>query len=99
MVPSVSHPEKTLTIKLEQTELSNAGNVMVLTIQNPFDRALKYHADIARLDQDKEMQTSTCPVMAKLLSSESWPEPIFSINLQGLHLVASDSPEAGTCSY
>jgi hypothetical protein len=106
LVPSVTHPEKTLVMKLEQVDTNDnsisGGHMMMFTIHNPFGRDLKYHAGIMPLDQpraeDQVYKTSTCPVMANIMASENWPEPIFQIVVGEFHFPDPKSSEAGTCS-
>lgn len=76
-VPSVSHPEKTLTIKLEQTP----GGGMILTTSNPFKRALKFKMGMMPLEKPELYNTSSCPVRGGMQTFEQWPYPLFQVVL------------------
>jgi hypothetical protein len=52
VVDVVSHPERTLFVKLEQTDDS-----MLLTIRNPFKRMLKFSMAIMPLDNEHLLKT------------------------------------------
>jgi hypothetical protein len=57
-------------------EFKKDDQLLMLTVQNPFPKALRYRA-AARLKGRKEyVETSIIPVMAGLLSFESWQDPI-----------------------
>ena len=101
LVPAIVHPEKTLTLKLEQTSLGSAGNNMVFTVQNPFSKPVKYHAGLMPLDapEDAAYKTSTCPVIANISGFETWPEPIFQLVLSDFHMLEPDSKESGLCVF
>jgi len=105
MVDSVTHPEKTIVMQLEQVAMDNipGGHMMIFTINNPFDLNMKYHAEMMPLDMPPGrkqgfFKTSTCPVMAKISGSESWPEPIFQLMLSDFHFPDPASAEGSTCS-
>jgi hypothetical protein len=76
-VDTLSHPEKTITAKLEQSD--DGG--MLLVVNNPFANALKFSMGMMPLDQDKLLKTSSCPVVAGGKIFETWPFPIFQIVL------------------
>lgn len=107
LVQSVTHPDKTLVMKLEQLDFDDksvsGGHMMTFTINNPFGRDLKYHAGIMPLDvppgrESGLFKTSTCPVMAKLMGSETWPEPIFQIVVGEFHFPNPKSADTKVCS-
>ena len=54
---------------------------MLLKVHNPFDRAIKYHAVMMLTESDKMYKTSSCPVIAKGKSFESWSHEIFQLML------------------
>jgi hypothetical protein len=83
VVDVVSHPEKTLTFKLEQAD--DGG--MLLTTHNPFDRLLKFNMGVLPLESERVMKTSSCPVMAGKMSMEMWPYPIFEVVLSKARFV------------
>ena len=75
-VEAITHPETTITLKLEQNE-----DGMILNIKNPFPRTLKFDMGIMPLDKDGLYKTSSCPVHAGIESFEMWPYPIFQVFL------------------
>jgi hypothetical protein len=83
LVEQVAHPEKTLVVELEQ--LASGG--MMLTVNNPFKRMLKFDMGMMPLDKEDLFKTSSCPVMAAGSGFESWPYPIFQIVLGNGRLI------------
>ncbi|GAA5000427.1 hypothetical protein FNZ56_10715 [Pseudoluteimonas lycopersici] len=83
-VDSVVHPEKTIIVKLEQTE----DRGMMLTTTNPFDETLKFDMGITPLESDDLYKTSSCPILKG--SFETWPYPIFQVLLGNGRVVAKD---------
>lgn len=99
VVPAMVHPEKTLILGLQQNG-GNGGEGMMFSIQQPFDRPLKYRAQVMDFDSPGAFkQTSTCPVIAKGGGYETWPEPITQMMVGEFHFVDASSPDAGACSY
>ena len=82
IVDAVSHPERTLVAKLQQSE---AG--MLLTVTNPFKRPLKFDMGIMPLERPSLFKTSSCPIVPGGTSFESWPEPIFQVVLGNARFV------------
>jgi hypothetical protein len=91
-VASVVHPERTITVKFEQTE----NGMMMLSVSNPFPKPLKFHMGIMPLDHDRLLKTSSCPVVPGGHGFESWPYPIFQVALGDGHLLAADAEMACT---
>lgn len=83
-VDSVVHPEKTIVVKLEQTE----DRGMMLTTTNPFDETLKFDMGITPIESDDLYKTSSCPVLKG--SYETWPYPIFQVLLGNGRVVPKD---------
>lgn len=100
LVPSVVHPEKTLTLNFTQESGGAAGNMMMFKISNPFDRPMKYRAGLMHLDpaDSRLFQTSACPVVARGSGFETWPEPLFQLVFADMRLVDPKSPEASMCN-
>jgi hypothetical protein len=92
VVDPVSHPERTLSVKLEQSD----DGSMLLTVTNPFKRLLKFNMGIMPLDKPDLFKTSSCPVVAGGSSFESWPEPIFQVVLAKAHFIEAKGTEV-TC--
>jgi hypothetical protein len=77
VVDAVTHPATTLTAHLEQSPKGD----MVLSLNNPFGRPLKFDMAIMPLDNPQLLPTSSCPVKAGLKSFEMWPGPLFQVVL------------------
>jgi hypothetical protein len=91
-VEAVVNPDKTITAKLEQVD----GKGMVLTVNNPFDKALKFNMGIMPLDGEKLYKTSSCPVVAGGAAFEMWPYPIFQVALGNGRLL--EKSDRATCA-
>lgn len=67
-----TRPEKTLVLKFWQ---AGDGIDMMLSVNNPFSRALKYQ--LARIDTEHDalQKTSSCPVKPHQTAFEHWNEP------------------------
>lgn len=76
-VERVTNPKATITATFEQME--DGG--MMLSLHNPFDKALKFNMGIMPLDAEDLYKTSSCPVVAGGSSYELWPYPIFQLVL------------------
>lgn len=79
------NPERTIVFKLEQQKEVSDGKSMLLTVKNPFSKAIRYNMGIMPLDQEKLLKTSSCPVKAKLSMFEIWPFPIFQVVVANMH--------------
>lgn len=77
VVEEVADPKITITATFEQME--DGG--MMLSLQNPFDRPIKFNLGIMPLDSDDLYRTSSCPVIANGGAYEIWPYPIFQVLL------------------
>jgi hypothetical protein len=76
-VERIADPAITITVKLEQ--MVDGG--MMLSLHNPFGKALKFEMGIMPLDSDGLYRTSSCPIIADGDSFEMWPYPIFQVVL------------------
>lgn len=88
-VDQIRTPERTITAKLEQEK--GKDGLMILTLTNPFGRALKFNMDMMRLDAEGLVRTSSCPVAAGKVLYESWLEPIFQLRLSNPRLLDADN--------
>ncbi|HEX8843163.1 MAG TPA: hypothetical protein VF791_00760 [Pyrinomonadaceae bacterium] len=70
-VKAAGHPERTVTLRLEQIEQG-----MLLNIKNPFARAIVYDCFIQRADEQRLRRTNVLPVGGKLENFEAWPYPV-----------------------
>lgn len=87
VVETVTHPEKTLSAKLEQSD--DGG--MLLKLTNPFKQALKFDMAMMPLDQPSLQKTSSCPVVAGGFSAESWGVPLFQVVLANARFIDLNS--------
>lgn len=71
-VDAVRDPAITLTASFTQTD----DGTMILHLQNPFPRSLKFDMGYQALGGDRLVGTSSCPVRGGLASFELWHEPI-----------------------
>jgi hypothetical protein len=69
---------------------------MVLTISNPYRKPLKFNMGVMRLDQERLLKTSSCPIGPGMKAFESWPYPIFQVVLGRGRLLRED--DASTCT-
>jgi hypothetical protein len=81
-VPAIKDSSKTMIITFSQETNKRVHQMMMLKIENPLSYQLNYKAMIYLMKHKKWMNTSTIPVMSKLVSYESWPDVITSIALQ-----------------
>ena len=91
-VPDLVHPDRTMTFKLYQTDFG-----MMLSVNNPFSKLIKFHADMAVPERQGFYKTSTCPVFSG--SFESWPHPIIQLLVHDFRILDQDDPKAGSCEY
>ena len=80
-VPVVTDSSNTIIINFYQTTEGIVHQTMILKVSNPFGKTLQYHARMFLLNQNKWVETSTLPVIAKLVSYETWQDIIISIAL------------------
>jgi hypothetical protein len=92
VVASNTHPEKTLTVRFEQSP----NGQMILALGNPFDRPLKFNMGIMPLDRPELMKTSSCPVKDHGQSYEMWPGALFQVVLTKPRFVGSTGKDR-TC--
>jgi len=80
-VKEIKDPKTTLTIKFSQKSENKIHQMMMLEIQNPFEKNLAYKAKMFLLKQNKWFDTNVLPVMAGLTAFETWPDIIISLGL------------------
>ncbi|HEY1991321.1 MAG TPA: hypothetical protein VGH71_02585, partial [Gammaproteobacteria bacterium] len=80
---------------------SNGGEGMMFSIHQPFNRVLKYHAQIMDFDTLPRSlkQTSSCPVVPQGGGYETWPEPAVQVMVGDFHFLEPNSPDAAVCTY
>jgi len=97
-VSANTHPAATLVLTLKQTALDNGKRVMTLEVTNPFDRILRYHGNLMPLDSDETVKTVTCPAVPKLPNTQTFPNPVFMLQLTGFRLLAPEDPAGIYCA-
>jgi hypothetical protein len=95
-ISKMREPSKTLTLYFEQTADVGDGTHMLLTINNPFKKTLKYHARMMTLDE-KVTPTSSCPIKPGLTNYEHWQHPIFQLVITDFRFIKDD--ESLKCEY
>ena len=87
LVSDASGPS-TMSFKLEQ--LDGAG--LMLMIENHLGITVKYDATIVvnTPDGERSAHTSSCPVLAGLMGTESWMDPIVELKLSGFRKADPD---------
>lgn len=96
-VPAVADPARTLVFSLHQEPTMGDGTGMILKVQNPFDKVIRYRLGLRLPSGAPAVRTSACPVRAKAASFEAWPNPIFQIVATDFRIVEPGSPTAAHC--
>lgn len=90
-VKQVRDPDRTLELRFWQDK---GKPDMFLKVNNPFSKAMKYHAVMMLLDSDKLYKTSSCPVLAGKIAFERWPHAVFELLLFDFRLVVDDTDKS-----
>ncbi len=85
-VASVTDSSKTLIIEFKQVYKGKTHEQMILSVRNPFKKNLHYKAFMNLMKNKKWAKTSVVPVIAGLISYETWPNIITSLMLKGFEL-------------
>jgi hypothetical protein len=93
-VDKIKHPERTVTVKLEQSPELADGYGMRLTISNPFGKALKFSAVEVRPGGARDTATGLCPALPHGESRKSWPYPVLQVLVGNLSFVPTEDAEA-----
>lgn len=80
------HPDKTIGIDFQQNVNDKENKGMMLFVENPFDKTLKYEALIYIVGQEGWRKTSIIPVRPKLSTAEMWPDVIITLVLHNWRL-------------
>ena len=75
------NPKKTIRIEFTQTTKDKKSELMMLMIENPFDKDLEYKAMMFIVGHDKWLNTNVFPVKAKLTGYETWSDVIITLAL------------------
>lgn len=73
-------------------ELATVGIGTVLVVKNPFDAPLRYRAIIHRAENNQAKPTSVCPVQARLVGLEHWPDALDIVTVGDFQLLQPDEP-------
>jgi hypothetical protein len=95
-VDKITHPERTVTVKLEQRSELAGGYGMRLTISNPFGKALKYTVREIRPGpgQTPDASIGLCPALPHGESRKTWPYPLRMTVIENLNFVPTEEAEA-----
>lgn len=94
-VKQMRDPDRTLELRFWQDK---GKPDMFLKVNNPFSKAMKYHAVMMLLDSDKLYKTSSCPVLAGKIAFERWPHAIFELLLFDFRLIEDDASKSA-CEF
>ena len=75
------NPQKTIIIEFTQNTKDRKSELMMLKIENPFEKDLEYKAMIFIVGHDKWINTNVYPVKAKLTGYETWSDVIITLAL------------------
>lgn len=89
-------PERTLTVSLEQT-LSEAGNEMIFSIENPLPHAVKFRLAANPPGSPDLIYTRTCPVAPGDWAFEKWSGPIAQLVVFDVEILESGTSLAAAC--
>ncbi|NIO38738.1 MAG: hypothetical protein GTO41_00175 [Burkholderiales bacterium] len=90
-VKQMRDPDRTLELKFWQDK---GKPDMSLKVNNPFPKAMKYHAVMVLPESDKLYKTSSCPVSAGKIALERWPHAVFELLLFDFRLVEDDASKS-----
>ena len=60
--------------------------MLMLKVQSKFKKTMIYKAEMRLLSKNRRQETSVVPLLAGLMSFESWPHPIEELALYGFEL-------------
>ena len=86
-VKSITNPDKTITLEFKQVSEGKQHKYMMLFIENPFEKRLRYSANICLLKYGKWVATDVYDVEARKSNYEMWPDLITSIALDSFKLI------------
>ena len=81
-VKTAAKPERTMSLRLEQTDEGT-----VLQVKNPFSKNIIYDCLIQHYSEQRLRKTSTLPVQAGLISFEMWPYPVAQVVVSNVRYV------------
>jgi hypothetical protein len=96
-VAVAKHPERTITVSLEQrTDLAD-GYGMRLAVTNPFARALAFNVMQVQPNGAADVASGVCPASPHGTSRKNWLVPISQVVISSLGFVSND--DAYTCGH
>jgi len=75
------NPKKTIVISFKQVTDGKNHSMMILDVENPFNKKLEYKAFILLMKINKWVPTTIIPVRPQIRGIETWPDIIISIAL------------------
>jgi hypothetical protein len=96
-VDKITYPEKTITFDFKQVVDSPQKTFMLLSISNPFKKALKLKILTHQMNKDGFQFTSSCPVLPGQTNYESWPNIIYQLALSDFQLLDTKTAEKFEC--
>lgn len=75
------NPEKTIKIELIQNVKDKKNEMMMLKIENPFNKDLEYKAMMFIVGHNNWIKTNVLPVKANFISYETWQDIIITLVL------------------
>jgi hypothetical protein len=95
-VTAAKHPERTITVKLEQpADLANGYGVR-LTVTNPFSQALAFNVMQVQPTGAADVAPGVCPAAPHGVSRKNWLLPISEVVISSLGFVSND--DAYSCA-
>ena len=81
-VKTAAKPERTISLRLEQTDEGT-----MLQVKNPFSKNIIYDCLIQHYSEQRLRKTSILPVQAGLISFEMWPYPVAQVVVSNVRYV------------
>jgi len=80
------NPKKTIEVEFKQFVKDRKSEGMMLNVNNPFDKVLKYKALMYIVGHDKWIRTSIIPIQPRLSGFETWNDIIITLALEDWQL-------------
>ena len=93
-VTAAKHPERTITVKLEQPADLDNGYGVRLTVTNPFPRALAFNVMQVQPTGSADVAPGVCPAAPHGVSRKDWLVPVSQVVISSLGFVSNDDAYA-----
>jgi hypothetical protein len=93
-VAATKHPERTITVQLEQPADLDNGYGVRLTVTNPFSRALARNVMQVQPSGSTDVAPGVCPAAPHGVSRKDWPVPVSQVVISSLGFVSNDDAYA-----